>query len=325
MQKLKEFLITNKKNILVIFGLLIIFIPKIVNFFYITSDISYTEFITYVEEGKVESIVLDSKGKKAEVKLEDEEKLRKVLVPSVDSVTEILTYNKLKEKSISFEIIEKKFDIFSYILISCFIIALLIIICGIYYIVKCVKDKINNKDVLSDETKKKVACHEAGHAIACLMLGEGYEISEISIIPDGEALGNVIIDNFDDNLLSKSNCLIKICILLAGRAAENIILGEPFSGAEEDLEEATYLATLMVTKYGMSEKLGLMVLSEEETVLVNKEFNHPVSIEIRNILNECYERVEGELNKNIHLVKKVSHTLLQKEKISGEELKKIID
>lgn len=181
--------------------------------------------------------------------------------------------------------------------------------------------------VISDKVKKLVSYHEAGHALVSTLLGESSKVVEISIVSRGRAGGYTMYEDCDDNIeyLSSKECLKKICSLLAGRAAESIILKDISTGAQNDLEKATRLVTLMVTKYGMSNVIGPMALTDEEIMSLNKDFNNPISAEIKRILTECNKKTEEILNQNVDLLHKVANVLAEKETISGEEFLNIIN
>lgn len=180
--------------------------------------------------------------------------------------------------------------------------------------------------VISDNVKKLVAYHEAGHAIVDTMLNGSSKVVEISIISRGKAGGYTMYEDSDDNMqyLSKKECIIKISSLLAGRAAEKLILKDVSSGASNDLEVATTLAKLMVTKYGMSDVLGPIALTDEEIISLNNEYNNPISNEIRIIISNCNVKAEKVLTENIALLHKVANYLMKNETISGEEFSKLI-
>ena len=180
--------------------------------------------------------------------------------------------------------------------------------------------------VISDEVKNLVSYHEAGHALVSHFVGEKSKIVEISIISRGCAGGYTMYEDTDDNLqyMSKKACLNKITSLLAGRAAEKLILGDVSTGAQNDLERATKLATLMVTKYGMSEKIGPIALTDEEILYLNKDFSNPINVEIKSIIQRCSNMADQILKDKINLLHALAGELANKETISGDEFRSIV-
>ena len=186
---------------------------------------------------------------------------------------------------------------------------------------------IAEKDkVISDEVKKLVSYHEAGHALVSYFVGENSKVVEISIISRGHAGGYTMYEDTDDNIhyMSKKACLNKITSLLAGRAAEKIVLGDVSTGSQNDLERATKLANLMVTKYGMSEKIGPIALTDEEILYLNKDFSNPINIEIKNIIQGCSTMAEQILKDKLDLLHKLANELANKETISGKDFISIV-
>ena len=117
---------------------------------------------------------------------------------------------------------------------------------------------------------------------------------------------------------------LKISSLLAGRASEKLILNDISTGSQNDLERATNIATLMVTKYGMSDTLGPMALTDEEILSLNKDFTNPINQAIRKIIDNCNDRAEKILQDNIDLLHSVARKLKEKETISGEEFRELV-
>ena len=162
--------------------------------------------------------------------------------------------------------------------------------------------------VISDKEKRLVAFHEAGHAVASRFLETQDDVHQISIIPRGMAGGYTMYRPSEDrSFMSKSEMEEQIISLLGGRVAEALVLGDISTGASNDIERASKIARAMVTKYGMSEKLGsIMFGSGQEEVflgrdyMTDKNFSDQVALEIdkevRHIIEECYEKAKQVIN-----------------------------
>ena len=190
--------------------------------------------------------------------------------------------------------------------------------------------------VISDKEKKLVAFHEGGHAVASFFLPTQDAVHEISIIPRGMAGGYTMYRPSEDkSFMSKSEMEEQLISLLGGRVAEQLVLGDISTGASNDIERATGIARSMVTKYGMSEKLGaIMYGSGQEEVFLgrdiaqHKNFSEETSSiidqEVKRIIDEAYRKTEEILNKNMDKLHKVAGVLMEKEKITGDEFDSIM-
>ena len=190
--------------------------------------------------------------------------------------------------------------------------------------------------VISDKEKKLVAFHEGGHAVASFFLPTQDAVHEISIIPRGMAGGYTMYRPSEDkSFMSKSEMEEQLISLLGGRVAEQLVLGDISTGASNDIERATGIARSMVTKYGMSEKLGaIMYGSGQEEVFLgrdiaqHKNFSEETSSiidqEVKRIIDEAYRKTEEILNKNMDKLHKVAEVLMEKEKITGDEFDSIM-
>ena len=181
-----------------------------------------------------------------------------------------------------------------------------------------------NDRIISPKVRELVSYHEAGHALVSSLIGDSSNVIEVSIVSRGKLGGYTMYEGNDDdiNYISKEYCIKKISTLLAGRAAEKIALNDISTGAANDLEKATNIATLMVTKYGMSDSIGPICLSCNEVSSVASD--NPVNIEIKQIIDNCYKRSEYILKKNRELLDAVAMKLSEEETISGDELRDII-
>ena len=190
---------------------------------------------------------------------------------------------------------------------------------------------------MSPKEKRMIAYHEAGHALAALLLPEADPVHKVTIIPRGLALGTTqSLPTDDKHTFSKEYILSKIGTLLAGRVAEKLVLNTVTTGAANDLEMATQLARKMVTEWGMSEKLGPVTFGKkEEHIFLGKEIGRPrdhseriaelIDEEIRNIIHEQEQRIEKLLREHLPVLHKIAEKLLEKETLTGEEIRKILE
>jgi len=189
--------------------------------------------------------------------------------------------------------------------------------------------------VRSEKENRLVAYHEAGHAVVSRFLPTQDPVHQISIVPRGMAGGYTMYRPTEDkNFMSKSEMEEHIISLLGGRVAEKLILNDVSTGASNDIERATKIARNMVTKYGMSEKVGTIMLgSGGEEVFLGRDFAQSkeyseetaaiVDSEVKRIVDNAYNRAEEILKTNIDKLHAVAGVLLEKEKIDGEEFEEI--
>lgn len=191
--------------------------------------------------------------------------------------------------------------------------------------------------VRSEKENKLVAYHEAGHAVVSRYLPTQDPVHQISIVPRGMAGGYTMYRPTEDkNFMSKTEMEENIVSLLGGRVAESLILNDISTGASNDIERATKIARSMVTKYGMSEKLGTIMLGSggEEVFLgrdlaQSKEYSEEtaaiVDSEVKKIVDKGYKTAEEILKANIDKLHAVAGVLLEKEKIDGDEFDQIFN
>lgn len=189
--------------------------------------------------------------------------------------------------------------------------------------------------VISDKEKKITAYHEAGHAIIHEILDEMDKVHSISVIPTGMAGGYTMpVPKGDTMYKTKTKMEQEIVSLLGGRVAESIIFNEITTGASNDIKRATQIARSMVTKFGMSDKLGPIKFgSEDEEVFLGKDYGHTknygeaiakeIDDEIKYIITKAYEKCEEILNENIEVLHEMAAKLIEKEKITGKEVESI--
>ena len=205
------------------------------------------------------------------------------------------------------------------------------------------KDKImmgaeRRSMVMSDEEKKQTAYHEAGHAIVGLLVPSHDPVYKVSIIPRGRALGvTMFLPEEDRYSQSKELLESQISSLYGGRIAEEMIFGPEHvtTGASNDIKRATEIARNMVTRWGLSERLGPLAYGEEEEELflgrsvtqhknVSDETAHLIDEEIRNIIERNYERAERILRENIDKLHAMAEALIKYETIDQEQIEDIM-
>jgi cell division protease FtsH len=189
---------------------------------------------------------------------------------------------------------------------------------------------------LSSEEKRRIAYHEAGHAICAAVFTPKEKVHRVSIIPRGvAALGYTLqLPEEEKYLLTKEELLAKVCVLFGGRIAEELVFGEVSTGAQNDLEKATEIARAMVLDYGMSEVLGPQTFRKREHLfldvpfkereLVSEETARLIDEEISKILKSCYDKTTELLQAEREKLDRMVELLLQKEVLEGEELEKIL-
>ena len=188
--------------------------------------------------------------------------------------------------------------------------------------------------IISDDEKKLTAYHEAGHAIVLRAVSDTDKVERVSIIPAGSAGGYTAHKPHEDyHYETKRQLVNDIKVSLGGRAAEDIILGEVSTGASSDLQRVSRVAREMITKYGMSEKLGNMVFGSEDEVFLGRDYGHVqnysettatiIDSEIKEIIDSSYQAVLGLLHEKLGTLHAVAERLLEKEKIEGDEFEEI--
>ncbi len=201
------------------------------------------------------------------------------------------------------------------------------------------KDKImmgteRRSMVMSEKEKKLTAYHEAGHAIVGRLVPEHDPVYKVSIIPRGRALGvTMFLPEEDRYSLSKQHLESKISSLFGGRIAEELIYGKDSvtTGASNDIERATEIARSMVTKWGLSDRLGPLTYSEDEgevflgrSVTQHKNLGDDtariIDEEIRYLIDRNYERAEKLLKENIDILHNMSNTLMKYETIDSNQI-----
>ncbi len=191
--------------------------------------------------------------------------------------------------------------------------------------------------VRSDKEQKLVAYHEAGHAVVSRFLPTQDPVHQISIVPRGMAGGYTMYRPTEDkSFMSRTEMVENIVSLLGGRVAEKLILDDISTGASNDIERATKIARAMVTKYGMSERVGTITLGQnQEEVFLGRDFAQAkeyseetagiIDEEVKSIIDAAYNRAESILREHIDKLHSVAGVLLEKEKIDGDEFDAIFN
>ncbi|MCX7843424.1 MAG: ATP-dependent zinc metalloprotease FtsH [Clostridia bacterium] len=189
--------------------------------------------------------------------------------------------------------------------------------------------------VINEKEKKLTAYHEAGHAIAVKLMSTTDKVDRVSIIPAGMAGGYTAYKPEEDKSYhTKSQLMERILVALGGRAAEQIVLGEISTGAAGDLKTANAVARNMITKYGMSEKLGNLIFgNENDEVFIGRDFaqarNYSEEVaaeidkEVKSIIDSAYDKIVNALKDNIDRLHRVAQALIEKEKLEGSEFEEI--
>jgi cell division protease FtsH len=192
--------------------------------------------------------------------------------------------------------------------------------------------------LMSKKEKEIVAFHESGHAIIASLLPNADPVRRISIIPRGiSALGYTLqLPTEDRYLMTRTELLDRLAVLLGGRVAEEIVFGEISTGAHNDLQRATDIATSMVKEFGMSEKLGYVTFEKEKKPLFlpsslfpTREYSEDtakqIDEEVKKIVDETYLRVKEILTGKRDKLEELARLLLEKEVVEEADLKKILE
>jgi cell division protease FtsH len=191
--------------------------------------------------------------------------------------------------------------------------------------------------LMSSEEKRIIAYHEAGHALVTHVLPKCDPVHKVSIIARGMALGyTMALPEEDRRLMSRTKFRDDLASRLGGRAAEELVFGDVTTGAADDLERVTELARAMVTRYGMSEKLGPMTFGQkEELVFLGKEIGEQrdysdavaqeIDHEVRGIVHEAYERATDVLTRHREQLNLIAEQLIEVETLDSEEFVALLE
>lgn len=184
--------------------------------------------------------------------------------------------------------------------------------------------------------KELVAYHEAGHAVLGIKLENADDVQKITIIPRGQAGGyTMMMPKEEHYFATKTELLDQITGLLGGRVSEELRFHEATTGAHNDFERATKIARAMVTEYGMSDLGPIQLEQQEGGVFLGRDYNktkdfsnevaHEIDLEMRKIVNSCYERAKQILSENQDLIKLIVDALLERETITKEQIDYLVE
>ncbi len=190
--------------------------------------------------------------------------------------------------------------------------------------------------IISEKEKKITAFHEAGHAILFHVLPDVGPVYTVSIIPTGiGAAGYTMpLPEKDEMFMTKGKMLQEIMVSLGGRIAEEMIFGDITTGASSDIKKATKVARKMVTRFGMSEHIGLINYDDDDDeVFIGRDLAHTrghsetvasdIDKEVKRIIDECYRKAKNIIEEHIHILHKCAELLIAREKISRTEFEEL--
>ena len=188
----------------------------------------------------------------------------------------------------------------------------------------------------SENEKKVIAYHEAGHAVVGIKLEGAYDVHKITIIPRGSAGGyNLMLPKEETFLSTKRELEEHIIGLLAGRVAEELTFNEITTGAHNDFSKATKIARAMVTEYGMSSLGPVQFEHQDEGVFLGRDYTksrnfsdevaHEIDEEVRKIVNECYARATKLVKDNKALLKLIADSLVEHETLTKEDIDSLVN
>ena len=188
----------------------------------------------------------------------------------------------------------------------------------------------------SENDRKLVAYHEAGHAVIGLKLEGANVVQKVTIIPRGSAGGYNMMTPREEKICStKEELLQQITGLLGGRAAEELVFGQVTTGASNDFSKATKIARAMVTEYGMSDLGPLQFEDVSGNVFLGRDYNKPqhfsnevaneIDMEMRKIINGCHDEATKIIKKNRDLLNLIAETLLEYETLTKEQIDYLVE
>jgi cell division protease FtsH len=192
------------------------------------------------------------------------------------------------------------------------------------------------EEILTAEEKRRTAYHEAGHTLVAWLEPKADKLFKVTIVPRGQSLGMTRLMPEEDRLdYPESRLMAQIVMAMGGRAADGLVLGEVTAGAAQDLKQATRLARLMVSHFGMSNRLGPVAYrTGEEHVFLGKEIHEPrdfsegtaqlIDEEVRRLLREAEERARHHLETHRRELDMLVEALVQREELTREEIDQLL-
>ena len=187
----------------------------------------------------------------------------------------------------------------------------------------------------TENDRKLVAYHEAGHAVVGLKLASASDVEKVTIIPRGTAGGYNMMLPQEKLCNTKNDLLEQITGLLGGRASEEVTFGEITTGAQNDFEKATKIARAMVTEYGMSDLGPMQLESDSGSVFLGRDYNkvqhfsnevaNEIDMEMRKIINKCHDDATKIIKQNKDLLKLIAETLLEYETLTKEQIDYLVE
>ncbi len=191
--------------------------------------------------------------------------------------------------------------------------------------------------LISDKEKEIIAYHEAGHALVAHILPNADPVHKVSIIPRGRALGYTLTLPLEDKyLVTRSELIDELAMLLGGRASEELIFEEITTGDQNDIERATKVARQMVCEFGMSDRLGPLTLGQKQgEVFLGRDFAaqpdysdqiaYEIDQEIKRLVDDAYNDARRILTENLDKLKVIAATLIERETVEKEELEALLE
>ena len=187
----------------------------------------------------------------------------------------------------------------------------------------------------TEDDRKLVAFHEAGHAVVGLKLDNANNVEKVTIIPRGSAGGyNMMVPSVEKLCSTKTDLLEEITGLLGGRTAEEVTFGEITTGAQNDFEKATKIARAMVTEYGMSDLGPMQLEADSGSVFLGRDYNkmqhfsnevaNEIDMEMRKIINSCHDKATKIIKDNKDLLKLIAEALLEYETLTREQIEYLV-